>query len=500
MLHSRSLPVLLVAMGVALGHGQTITFGPATPYTSVSGPKATLLGDFSGDGIKDLGVLGNGFFVIPGIGNGTFSGLIFSSLGGPMVNAAAGDFNEDGKLDIVCADGASSIKVFTNTGGGNFLELASYPAGTGAKFLTVADVNGDSHLDVVVGYPSLAIGTYFRGNGNGSLVSGLNFAFSISGTVTSMTSGDFNADGRPDMAFSYNNMFSVAMWNGTSFNYSGSYSTSGVSGTIVAAKVDGDPFTDIVAASSSSQMSTHKSLGGGTFVFGTSSVVGGNGVAGTAADLNGDGRTDIITGSLGGPQIFHVQTNGTLLLGSAGVANVNAPPVHIATSDLNSDGRLDVVTTNTTGSVISVLLNSITTTINGHINFGDWLGLSSGHTVQLVLKSGTTTLQSATAFTNSLGNFTLTTTALGSFTLSAEVSHWLRKTIPVTVTNSGSSATFNLVNGDADLSGEVDAVDIDVVIANFGGTGPNNADLDGSFEVDAVDIDISIAHFGEVDN
>ena len=62
-----------------------------------------------------------------------------------------------------------------------------------------------------------------------------------------------------------------------------------------------------------------------------------------------------------------------------------------------------------------------------------------------------------------------------------------------------------LQNGDVDRSGEVDAVDIDEVIAQFGEvlgspTYDKDADLDGSQEVDAIDIDIAIANFGGVDD
>ena len=64
--------------------------------------------------------------------------------------------------------------------------------------------------------------------------------------------------------------------------------------------------------------------------------------------------------------------------------------------------------------------------------------------------------------------------------------------------------TVHLLNGDADHSGEVDAADIDDVIANFGNTypGPGNvdADVDGTGEVDATDIDIVIACFGNADD
>ncbi len=59
---------------------------------------------------------------------------------------------------------------------------------------------------------------------------------------------------------------------------------------------------------------------------------------------------------------------------------------------------------------------------------------------------------------------------------------------------------LSLRNGDVDNSGEVDAADIDAVIAAFGSTGQPIEDVDMSGEVDAADIDIVIANFGQTDN
>ena len=61
-----------------------------------------------------------------------------------------------------------------------------------------------------------------------------------------------------------------------------------------------------------------------------------------------------------------------------------------------------------------------------------------------------------------------------------------------------------MTNGDPDYSGEVDAADIDLVIAHFGETPASSGwnadiDVDGSDEVDAADIDIVIANFGSID-
>lgn len=58
---------------------------------------------------------------------------------------------------------------------------------------------------------------------------------------------------------------------------------------------------------------------------------------------------------------------------------------------------------------------------------------------------------------------------------------------------------FELILGDLDGSGEIDAADIDLVIEHFGELAPTNYDVDGSGEVDAADIDMVIANFGAVD-
>ncbi len=87
---------------------------------------------------------------------------------------------------------------------------------------------------------------------------------------------------------------------------------------------------------------------------------------------------------------------------------------------------------------------------------------------------------------------------LTEVTVTADASHWTRKRSTVPISGGTTFASFNLPNGDADASGEVDAADIDLIIADFGGSGAMT-DVDGSGEVDAADIDIVIANFGSAD-
>ncbi len=104
---------------------------------------------------------------------------------------------------------------------------------------------------------------------------------------------------------------------------------------------------------------------------------------------------------------------------------------------------------------------------------------------------------------NSAGAFQLTTGIEGAATLRFHFRSGLRKSYDVTMGASVTVVNAQLVNGDVDQTGEVDAADIDEVIADFGGSGGAGypyTDTDGSGEVDAGDIDIVIGNFGSVDD
>ncbi|MBL8059309.1 MAG: hypothetical protein JNK63_01180 [Chthonomonas sp.] len=91
----------------------------------------------------------------------------------------------------------------------------------------------------------------------------------------------------------------------------------------------------------------------------------------------------------------------------------------------------------------------------------------------------------------------------GEYQLVIDGGSWLKKKVNINLTETGLfEFKVPMQNGDPDGSGEVDAADIDLVIANFGGTGvgPNNGDVDLSDEVDAADIDVVIANFGGIDD
>ena len=143
--------------------------------------------------------------------------------------------------------------------------------------------------------------------------------------------------------------------------------------------------------------------------------------------------------------------------------------------------------------------------ISGTLHLLDFLGNPLGRDFALKLTNAgsTITVFSSTVGLTASSGYTLNipaTTPLGSYDLYANGTTFLRRKIMFTLAAGGvSGVDFNLPNGDVENSGEVDATDIDIVIAGFGNLGQSPPDVDGSEEVDAADIDIVISNFGGVD-
>ncbi len=149
-------------------------------------------------------------------------------------------------------------------------------------------------------------------------------------------------------------------------------------------------------------------------------------------------------------------------------------------------------------------------TIGGTIAFSNFVGTQAGRVLSVIVRDSTTqtVALSTTDVLDASGNWSVdsSSVAAGTYDIYLDSPPFLRKKLAtVSVTGSGaSSLTAALSNGDSDSSGEVDAADIDAVIAAFGATegGPGytiSVDVDGSSEVDAADIDIVIANFGSTD-
>ncbi len=232
-------------MDVVLGNGDG-AFIPSTPILSHENNLSNVLvGDFNQDGNLDLITTGTGQLTeYLGNGNGTFrlgAHYPYPSYG-LALQTVAGDFNGDGKLDLLLLEGpylsfnnnsrpGLAFWFMQGSGDGTFeplKEVASFPGHPGADVCTgggysgtsvqVGDFNGDGKLDIAFCNQS-QIGVML-GNGDGTFQSPKYYTidFLNLGRFT-FAVGDINSDGKPDLLVSeypgdYGNTFVVFLGNG----------------------------------------------------------------------------------------------------------------------------------------------------------------------------------------------------------------------------------------------------------------------------------------------
>src|SRR5215472_11792190 len=200
-------------ISVLLGKGDG-TFLPPLVTPAGPNPWYFAVGDFNGDGKLDLAVddygcsldcnssPSNTVTVLLGNGDGTFLPGSSLTVGNGPAGVAVGDFNGDGKLDLaVCDLNVNTISVLLGNGDGTFQAPHTFadPAMTHPYFVAAGDFNRDGKQDLVVsnelGSPTIAV---LLGNGDGTFQAGQSLA--VDNDPVFVAVSDFNGDGAPDLA------------------------------------------------------------------------------------------------------------------------------------------------------------------------------------------------------------------------------------------------------------------------------------------------------------
>src|SRR4051794_30255845 len=142
----------------------------------------------------------------------TFSKTAYGSGQSPNTPAVA-DFNRDGKPDFATIEAGNQLTIFLNTGSGKFAQKAQYAVVTNdnATNLDTADLNGDGIPDLIIGKQYVSEFEIWYGNGDGTFRFGKDVSV-YSPDAYGLQLGDFNNDGKVDVAWVYNDDTSSIAW------------------------------------------------------------------------------------------------------------------------------------------------------------------------------------------------------------------------------------------------------------------------------------------------
>jgi len=316
------------------------------------------------------------------------------------------DFNGDGRPDIAVANFllSNSVSVLLQNSNGTFQAAVDYSVGRGPVSLQVGDFNDDGKLDLVLINQDDNTLAVLLGNGDGTFQPEILTTFTQTLSSTALAVGDFNGDGKTDVAVTVPlaqvGTFGVAVLlgngNGT-FQTPVTYAVNGTPVALAAADINKDGKLDIVAGGNG--ISALLGNGNGTFQAAmnsaTSLVLGPSPLL--IADFNGDGNLDIASATTASGV-----TNLALFLGNgAGTFQskvLSRQVVPLAVGDLNGDGKPDLVATGGPLTIES-LLNSG----NDTFTVGQSLTVTSQVVAALADLNGDQKLDLVAAYSNSAG-------------------------------------------------------------------------------------------------
>jgi FG-GAP-like repeat/Bacterial Ig-like domain (group 3) len=349
---------------------------PGSPISISGKPVLLAEGGFNGDQNADLAVIDSSAGTVTIlIGNGTGRMTVAPgspiALGASPVRITSADFNGDLKDDLAIATTSGKIIILLSDGAGQFHAAASSPiSATGNASIVSGDFNNDGNADLAIagnsnsGSVSILIGD---GTGNFTLASGSPFEVN---SPSAIAIGDFNQDGQLDLAITNasSNQISVMLGDGTGRFSSAANSPFATGANPVAAVVgdfNGDGKLDLATANQGSGSTSSANLtillgdGRGNFSAASASpfVLSGIPMALSAGAIAGPQSGLAVANQDGTITVLQPDAAGNFSEAAGSPLSVSSSLASLVLKDFDNDGKLDFAALNTISNSLIVKLN-----------------------------------------------------------------------------------------------------------------------------------------------
>jgi hypothetical protein len=294
----------------------------------------------------------------------------------------AADLNGDGKVDLADA-GANVVSVMLGNGDGMFQAKTDFPVAANPQAVAAGDFNSDGKVDLVAtlndSQLSLALLT---GTGTGTFNPPIYFPNTSGFDSPGIAATDLNSDGKLDLVVMHNigcyvapcmvaHSITILLGNGNStFQTPSEIDVGTVPNSMAVLDLNRDGIKDVAIGGGNTELSVLLGVGNGTFVQQpvVTLVPGGDSFSACndigVGDLNRDGIQDLVVplGNGEGNAILIGNGNGTFQVTSRIQIDETFAPLHVAVADYNRDGLLDIARTMSDGT------NGLMQIMNGNGN------------------------------------------------------------------------------------------------------------------------------------